>query len=759
MMYWTLRLPVVIFLALSPHALAQDQADVVLENASLRLTIRKSPAPHIFQLVHKAANISVIQEPTESALFAIALRKGEAATEYLSSSAAQRTTTIIQKDGDNIRAVLSFYGIGGRNLDAEATVSCRRAELLTLWTISVTNRTGQGVAYVRFPLLQAAPSFGEPKDDFIVLPYLPGTLIRNPSENWVVSQGAWISFPGSLSAQFLAYQDLKAGIYLATQDTEGYPRRMGIWRREKAFSLAHDYDLNDSKQEQWQAPYPTVIGVTQGTWCDSADLYKQWAQKQSWCAKPLTQRMDIPQWWKDGPLVHVCEVRTYDKQHQHAGSYYPNLLEHLRFLQKQVNGPIVAMLAGWENHRRWTAGDYFPVFDQDRARQAIAEIRTAGFRPFFYLSGLFYTFANEGVNAGQIPAAEKYRDAYVIDQKTGQPEAFTLGESTEKRPWVRKSYAICVGTPFAKTFLRDVIERCHELGVDILQMDQTTNGAGHPCYSPHHGHMPGKGLYQAKDFQRLLDDMRTYGKGKSKDFVLFHEEPYEHLIPHLDGFHMREYKEKWWYRQYAGAVGIPLFTYLYHEYAIGYGGDSARSSPSDDPWNVRMHAVNLVTGKTPGLAVWSYPEQLLKSHPDPLKMLRNHCRLLKTRAKVHLMLGRMLHPYVLTVPTVTYKFWAGKGDQHKQYEFTEPAVLTSSWQSPDGGVGHLFVNVSKSRQPLTVSIDTRNAPAFNVCDVAIFSSEGEASLSPLWKDAHLPREFSKELAPHEVVFIDVQKAQ
>ena len=752
-------LSVLSLVVLSLAAFAQDRPDVVLENDVLRLTIKQSPAPHVGQLLHKAAKVPLIQDPTEHALFAVALRKPDGGTDYLDSATAKASSVSVQRENGDTKAVLTFSHVGGVEIDATVEVLCRRSDPLTHWSISVKNGTGRGIAYVRFPLLKTVRQIGEPSDDVIVLPYLPGSLIRNPWAEWRENQGVWIPFPGNLSAQFIAFQDRSAGVYFAAQDTSSHPRRMEIWKRKDGFAIAQDYTLNDVKARAWRCPYPVVIGVTQGTWCDSADIYKRWAQRQAWCAKTLAQRDDIPQWWKDGPLVHVCEVRTYDKKRLHAGSYYPKILDHLRFLREKTDGKILTMLAGWENHRRWTAGDYFPVFDEANAKRTIAEMKKDGFRSFFYLSGLYYTFENEGVNSGRIAAAEKHRDAYVIDKKTGEPQVFTLGESTKTRPWVRKSYEICVGTPFARPFFRSVIDRCHEIGVDVLQMDQTVSGACHACYSTKHNHPPGIGAYQAIDFHALLADMRSYAKARCKDFALFHEEPHEELIPYLDGFHMREYKEKWWYRGSPGAVGIPLFSYLYHEYAIGYGGDSARSSSRDDPWCVRMHAVNLITGKTPGLAVWSYPEQLLKSHPAPLKMLRNHCRLLKTRAKQYLMLGKMLHPYELDVPKATYKFWAGKGKRRKEYELTEPAILTSSWQAPDGGIGHVFVNVSKDKQTLALKVDTRNTPIPGPCDVAVYSSVGDGNLSPMWKGAKLPREHTKDLAPLEVLFIDIQKAK
>ena len=98
-----------------------------------------------------------------------------------------------------------------------------------------------------------------------------------------------------------------------------------------------------------------------------------------------------------------CEVRTYDSTRTCTGSYYPKLLDHLRTFREKIDGPVVPMLAGWENHRRWTGGDYFPVFDADNAQRVIPQLKQDGFRPFFFLSGLFSTYRNEGRDGGEIP--------------------------------------------------------------------------------------------------------------------------------------------------------------------------------------------------------------------------------------------------------------------------------------------------------------------------------------------------------------------
>ncbi|MCX6898664.1 MAG: DUF6259 domain-containing protein [Verrucomicrobia bacterium] len=736
-------------------AAADDKDVVMLENRVLRLEIRKAPAPFIERLIHKASGQAAVVAPANKSLFSITLAKEDGSLETIESAAAGESN--VSTAG---KIVLKYAKFPALDLAVEVTVVCNEKNPLTLWTMRVVNNTGRRLKTVRFPQLLAVPTIGDSKDDCLVLPALAGTLIENPAENWRNGQSVTLRYPGDMSAQFLAYQDRTAGVYLAGMDTAGHPMSLGVSKQADGFRFWHEFaTVNDGGKAAgaWQSPYPVAIGVTQGTWCDTADQYKQWAVRQKWCAKTLVERRDIPAWWKDGPDVHVMEVRTYDNKRTCTGSYYPKLHDHLRAFREKIGGPIVPMLGGWENHRRWTGGDYFPVFDADNARRIIPQLGQDGFRPFFFLSGLFYTYWNEGRDGGEIPAAQKHAASYVLNEKTGKPKEYVLNESNPSGDWKRHSYQFCVSAPQTKKFFCDVIDQAHALGVDVLQMDQTTGGAGDACSSTAHGHAPGGGLYQSRAFWELLDEMRAHGKRRSPNFVLFHEEPHEQLIPHLDGFHVREYYEKRWYRGQPGAVGIPLFSYLYHEFASGYGGDSASLSKENSRWNVRCHAMNLIAGRTPGGSIWSSHQSMFEAHPDQIAMIRNHCRLLKTRAKEFLMLGKMLHPYELAVPKLVIGVPAQRGGKWVREDLPTPAILTSSWQSPSGRIGHLFVNISETRQPLKVSLDTRNAPAAKSCDAEIYRSTACKSFTPLWQNVQAPKEFAAELEPMEAVFIELRK--
>lgn len=765
----TLYMDVLLGIVLATHAAAQEAERVVLENQVLRLEIGKSRAPHVARLVHRASGQALVDNPQSKNLFAIVLVNEDGGQETVeSASAGESSVEVVSGQAVN-KVVLRYAKFPVEGLAAEVTATCDVQDRLVRWSMRLENPSGRQIAAIRFPMLMAVPTIGQGQDDVLVLPALPGTLIENPAENWRNGQSVTLNYPGNMSAQFVSFQDRAAGLYLAGTDTQGYPMALCVLKQPEGFWVRHEFtpvpDARNASEgvgyrgKTWESPYAVALGVSQGTWCDAADQYKQWAVCQPWCVKTLAERDDVPSWWKAGPDVHVLEMRTYDNQRVCTGSYYPKLLDHLRVWRAKIEGPVVAMLAGWENHRRWTAGDYFPVFDEENAKKVIAQLKQEGFRPFFFLSGLFYTYENEGRDAATIRTAEKYAPCYVVDAQTGQPKQFHLNESSPAGDWKRHSYEFCVGVPQTEEFFRRVLDQALALGVDVLQMDQTVQGAGQACYSTSHGHAPGAGLYQSQDFWRLLDHLRHYGKSKSPDFVLLHEEPHEQLIPYLDGFHVREYYEKRWYRASPGAVGIPLFSYLYHEYAIGYGGDSASLSKHDSRWLVRAHAMNLVAGRTPGGSIWSSHPSAADAHPDQITVLRNHCRLLATRAKEFLMLGKMLHPCELDVPTLKLKVPVDRRGRWEEEEFSTPAILTSSWQSPAGNVGHLFVNISAARQALKLNLDTRNAPAFQPYDVAVYRSTDDQGFRPLWQGLTTAKEFSAELAPLEVIFVELQRAK
>lgn len=740
--------------------LAADPDAVTFENAQVRMVFGTQPVPVLRELTRKPSGSNLVAAAA-SPLFVLQLVQTNGSSVLIESQQAKQGTVAVSPSASGKQVRLAFEGLGpSGDLRVVLEGQLDDAEPFVRWSIMLENPSRLPVAAVRFPFVNAVPAIGAPDDDVLVGPALPGVLIENPAKNWPAQYSISWKFPGDQSAQFCSYQDSVAGVYLASMDTAGYGRSLNIAKRNGVIGLYQEYLLPDESVAQWKSPYATALGVTAGTWQQTADIYKRWAVHQVWCAKTLAQRADIPAFWKAGPCIHTCEIRTYGTNRLCSGSYYPDVLEHMRALRERIGGPVMPMLPGWENHRRWTAGAYFPIFDAEQAKGVLSQLKNDGFHTFVYLSGLYYTFQNEGRDGGDVLGWERYADSLVIDAGTGKPKTGVLNESSPgtENVWKRHSYEFCVAAPGTPAFFCSVIDQLHALGIDVVQMDQTTSGAGAACASTSHGHTPGRGLYQSQAFRSLLAEMRWHGQSLSSDFMLSHEEPHEELIPCVDAFHTREYRERWWYHSAPGAHSIPLFTYLYHEYAIAYGGEGPGASATKNPATVRDLAVNLVTGKTPAVSVWSSQKVMSEAHADQIKMLRNHMGLLKTEAQHFLILGRMLHPLVFTVPSIELKIAAKSAKGWHSEPFAERAVLTSSWQSPEGTVGHCFVNITDQKQTLNLALDARGADDWAKADMDLYAAES-ATCQSLYRRVALPQQHTLELGPLDAVFIVVRPAR
>ncbi len=730
---------------------------VVVRNPAVELSWQSAPVPRLVGLTHRGSGTALLAA-TPARLFTLTLGNAAGGTMSIGADQASEGTLRSAPDGEATRLTVVYAGFPLAGLEVTVSVVVPPTGPLTSWALSLRSPTPLALREVVFPQVVAVPEIGQAADDVLVLPALPGVLIRNPAQSWPARFSTRVSYPGDMSAQFLAYQDAAAGVFLASQDAAGHPRRLGVEKRPDGYALDHAYQLEAGDRTTWSTPYPCVLGVTQGAWQDSADLYKTWAVQQPWCRQRLSERADVPAWVKAGPLVHVCSVRTYGADGLENGSYYPRLAAHVAELRRRVDGEVVLMLANWERDRRWSAGPYFPIFDEATARPVLAELRQQGVRPFVFLSGLYWTFDNEGQNGNQPAVPDALRPAFVTDPQTGQLKVDVLKADHDTTIWRRHSYQFCVSQPATTAWLCNVLDQAHALGIDLVQLDQTTSGAGAACGDPGHGHPVGPGRYQTAEFQRLLGAARQHGRELSPDFALLHEEPHEELIPYIDCFHVREYKERWWYRGRPGAVGIPLFDYLYHEYALGYGGDSATMTAQPNAFAVRVFAVNLVTGRTPGLSVWSTQERIKDGDAAQWTMLRHHTRLLQRGGAPFLMLGRMLHPLPLAVPETTYSLPVQRDGKWVMEPFVEPAVLTSSWQAPDGRVLHLFVNPTHQAVPVDVRLDTRQAGDWPRAELTIYSAAAGERFEPAGI-VSLPHRLQRELAPLEVLAVTLQAAR
>jgi hypothetical protein len=384
------------------------------------------------------------------------------------------------------------------------------------------------------------------------------------------------------------------------------------------------------------------------------------------------------------PFFYTMSARGMGADQQ--TTRYDLIADHVEGYARRLASPVCAMVMAWEKHGAWVTPDYFPAAGGDEAFRALNQrLRAKGNRSLIFLSGLKWTL-RKGAAYDSTAAFAKDGEASAIVADTGKtmvvgkPDAGT-GEYGE----------LCPATRYAQDLLSGVARHATDLGVTAVQVDQMVGGGGPICYSDRHGHPVGGGAWQAEAVYRLFARLRAEGKQRSQDFAFLIEEPGEYFIPVLDAYHARDYAEGRWPRDGRGMRGAPLFTFIYHDYLLGYGGDSAGISASASAQNIYSAAANLVNGKITAAAVWTRSQPPDEVDGAQRELLASALRLAHGPAREFLLYGERLPTPRLDAPETTIPIWVqslGKGERR-----AFPSVLHSLWRLHNGRKGWIAVNV------------------------------------------------------------------
>lgn len=580
------------------------------------------------------------------------------------------------------------------------TVTCRlspeRESPFILGRISVRSEQLFRIASVTFPSLHLAlPLSGTGSDDAVVLPECDGVTMLDPLKNNLARE---LPYPGTASMQFLGAYDKSAGVYLASRDGEGYAKRLAAHRRDKALILSLRHLPAQTPAKEWSLPYDaaiTTFDVAGGAgWEVAADLYRQWATQQRWCRATLAQRFasgDIPRWLGEPSLFYAFSLYG-NLPAGKDGPRLPLVVDHAEAWRKVVGGPVTFMLMSWEKRGPWVAPDYFPpTGNGDDFTASTRALRDKGHRSLVFLSGLNWTLrkTQRGPFAAIDDQAEFTRlgRPHAISDIGGEPIIY--GKPAED---VGQYARICPATPLADALLRDTSLRCQEFGIDVVQADQLVGGGSPACSHPEHQHPRAGGNWSARALYDAFARTRDAGKAKSRDYAFSIEEPGEFFIPLLDVYHARDYMQNRWPRTGAGAFGVPLFTHVYHDYCLGYGGDSTGVTATPSETALYAQAMNLVCGKAPAVCVWTRWLDPATVDAAQQRLLRSHFDLWRGPAREFLVHGRRVTGMPPDVPTLSITF--GSSTTARQ-TFAIPSALTSTYELPDGRRGVVLACIAR----------------------------------------------------------------
>jgi len=681
--------------------------DLALENRHLQIVLSGEAKGGLRSLVDKASGRDFIAAEPRPLYRLVLAERGKEAVE-VSSLDAENVDVERAASPQGETLTLRYGRHQGLDLRVTCRVTLDADSALSRWRISIENGTAHGVRAIQYPVVISPPVLGESDEDDVYLrgpwggqimhrPNRRNLLERKPTLDWCPNR----QYPGLVSVQMQAYYDEAAGLYMATYDDAGCVKQFCMFREGGDLDLSIEHNYDEAPGLDFELPYDTVLGVFRGDWYAAADLYKEWAHEQHWCARKLGERDDLPGWMKEprpcmmvisqGDVARSRGILSYPPSEYPIGQVYParRAVARVRRCAEIFETPVMVWMEGWEKiGAPGGPAEIFPPREGEASyKAAMAEFARDGTPVLMYLAGFHWCYKRPMTGYSDWERFEREGRPLAAVNERGEFNVSTPAQ----RPYLagQKHFVpLCVGCRETQDLYLANFMKMMDLGAVAVQHDQQLGFYADVCYSEEHDHAPGYGPWMTQKMREFVRRVRGAAKERTPQATLSVECPCEVWIQEVDFPLDRPYM-----------MGtIPLFEYLYHEYAMAWGGD-VKIGFAHPEVSLIKHATILVRG-TQNVVTIGEPEYDYDVDPDypVFALLRNIFAAQRTFARDYVLFGRMLRPAPLETGRVSV-------DVYQSVDTVDvPKVLHSTWRSQAGKTGTVMVNWTGEPEEVSLAL-------------------------------------------------------
>lgn len=689
-------------------ALASADAILVLDGRFNRL----------IGFIHRRSGLNLISPYAGDDFFELVLSRCPGGEEVISASGFSRFT--VQADGSRaLKLCFLDHAVGIESVTVR--ISLEDDELFH-FRCQVHNREAFTIQRIRFFQFHIRKNFsGEGEDTGkLVAPAICGhLLVEHP---WSKEHIMEAFYPRSMDVQLMACYTAEVGLYLAAYDGNYHYKCFTLtMRKDDDLIVEVDHFLPAVPAVETGIEYDLVLGAFSGDWRDAADLYKKWAVKQVWCEKLLTERDDIPAYFKEGaalmavPFLH--ELKWY--------RLYPyDIIEKLpkiarAFHERTGLSHIGFVPMGWENRGAWAGINYFPPRPSDETWRTInAGLKAQGDFLLMMPSGFKWVIKRQN-NPRQGEAFDDTADfeahkEMMVHNSDGTP--WTDDHYSDPDCYMGLTAKLCHSCKTAQETIAGIFHKIAELGVSLIQFDQEDGGAQDiPCYKTEHGHLPGYTPQYCTDFLALCRKIIQTGKKIDPDFGLSIENCGESVIPIAASMWGRQCSEI--NERIYDCRSIALFSYIYHEYQLVLGdGFSVGQGLWATLGSSELRCFRLANALVRGLIPTVYMEQVELDSDDEWTRQVSEAFIAYCRPFAHfqeyLLWGITRRPPELYAEE--QEVWhymlddngelLSDGRRVKKVYVRRPCVIAGSFEATDGSLGTVIVNATRRRQQFELSV-------------------------------------------------------
>jgi hypothetical protein len=626
------------------------------------------------------------------------------------------------------------------------SVDIPRLGASTTWAIEITSNGNYSVENIAFPSFTGLGKIGtDPDQDYLAYPKWSGILIKNPVNSLKIDQGLGYDndYPSaSNNMQFMAYYNTasNAGLYMSTNDTAGHRKlfnmnKLNTSNLQMLINHTPVYTTNSSIT----IPYKVQVGFFTGGWYEAAKKYRAEIAGAPWLSRgKLATTAEVPLWFKNTAYHSWIFTHPPEVPSANPFSMVPQISTELKTLLK---APGMIDWVGWENVGWYL--NYPDVYPPKEGwtpfRNAVTNVHDGG--------NHLMTVSNVNSYSSTAPSFSTAQNAIMKGSNNAvlPPSSYTEGTNSTSL------YTMCPATSFWKNKVAALTDTLALESIDAIQID------GFPlsipvCYDATHGHPAGGGNWWFKEYYNLYKSIRAREKINNRPTAFSTEAMSEAFIPLFDAY-WNPYSTgispcQLQYDICSNVELIPLWQTVYHDYIITQSGISFYTPPAGEEDYYRR-GLALVWGEVPT----TFTTQTNYNNNPQSNLLAYFKQIVQARsqyANEFLVYGEMQKQLNITVPQFLNAGANGIPYTGNNYPaFYCPSVLTSSWKSPTGSVGHIFTNISNSVVAFSCQLPNYNYgnAAFDIIKIQ------NGSFGVLQRNTTLPFTANLSLLPNDVVII------
>lgn len=445
------------------------------------------------------------------------------------------------------------------NVSVQAKVKSRADAFA--FTAAVINKSEKTVCSLEYPLIDGLQNLSG-EDAYAAHSFATGFLVQAPQKAFAKEGDGFRympypeSFSGASMQFFSCYTEGKSGLYFAAYDDKFHHKWLNFYQHGNGLRASQIFGYEDvGPGKPVQADWDFVVQATEGRdWFEACDLYKEWALKQSWCAKG--RMVEVPEAQKAKWLLEDTGAATFGINGKHDRTKW------IRKYREAVGAPIFHVTGpDWtrvpQSYGSGVPGGYDDWFPTCFSRENVDVWKELGdrFAPFEF--------------------------DFLVDINKADKEK--IKKSLQKWPEKPKScdkYEFHMLCPLCEYTQNLHVERdrrvVRESGADAMYYDISANNILKTCMEESHGHPVGAGREMTEAYRNIYRDTKdALSKDSGKYVPLGTEMMNECFLDVLDYYQARANAqpcsalETWPYReliQENRAWVIPMFQYVYSGY-------------------------------------------------------------------------------------------------------------------------------------------------------------------------------------------------